>query len=84
MKRATGAVPDCAPPPLLRPVDEDGCRAVEAACGSPCAWHGRCTQCGDVIHLGPVDGDMHLPLLQAVSVVLGDPPRCWGCRNELR
>ncbi len=66
---------------VLSPADRAGCTVVERACGSPCAWHGRCTSCGHVIHLGPVDGDLDLPLLQAVSIVLGDPPRCAECRQ---
>jgi hypothetical protein len=54
--------------------------------GEQCAAHYRCSECGQVIHLGepilsPGFGTVDLAALHAMT--LGDPPKCWECRQPV-
>ncbi len=63
----------------LAPADREACGEYGV-----CDAHYRCSSCGVTIHLGhtetssnwvgPSRGELH-------RRILGDPPRCWDCRQ---
>lgn len=55
--------------------------------GLRCYWHGRCSGCGEMIHLAEMpdfpgwESGWDVDADEMALATVGDPPRCFECRG---